>query len=91
MLQTLDADWASLIDSFEDAFPNFEAVADLLRDYFALSNAGNREINFPALLLVGEAGVGKTEASRWLSQHLNVPFRLIDMASAQTGSALSGS
>lgn len=90
-LQVLPAQWEVLIDLFEGLFPNFEAVAELLRDYFSLQSVGDNRIHFPPLLLVGDAGIGKTEAARWIANHLDVPFSIIDMASAQTGSALSGS
>lgn len=90
-LQTLPHQWELSIDLFEGLFPNFEKVANLLRDYFSLNSIGDNRINFPPVLLVGEAGVGKTEAARWIANQLAVPFLKIDMASAQTGSALSGS
>ena len=90
-LQVLPTQWEVLIDLFEGLFPNFEAVAELLRDYFSLQSVGDNRIHFPPVLLVGEAGIGKTEAARWIANHLDVPFSIIDMASAQTGAALSGS
>ncbi len=91
LLQTLSPDWELLINQFEEMFPNFNGVADLLRDYFALDTVDTGKIHFPPLLLLGEAGIGKTEAARWLSNNLGVPFKIIDMAAAQTGSMLSGS
>jgi len=90
-LQTLPNQWELSIDLFEGLFPNFEKVANLLRDYFSLNSVGDNRIYFPPMLLVGEAGIGKTEAARWIANHLAVPFLKIDMASAQTGSTLSGS
>lgn len=90
-LLSLPENWAEIIDSFEEKFPNFQKVADVLRDYFSLSSVGDKAISFPPLLFVGEAGIGKTEAAGWLAKNLALPFRIIDMASAQTGSALSGS
>lgn len=90
-LQILPPQWDLLLDVFEETFPNFVAVADYLRDHFSLASIGNNAIHFPPLLLVGEPGIGKTEAARWLASRLNVPFCMIDMASAQTGAALSGS
>lgn len=90
-LQKLAPDWETKVDQFEDVFPNFSALAVLLRDYFTLSSVGDMRVYFPPLLLVGEAGIGKTEAARWLSNNFRLPFRVMDMASAQTGATLSGS
>jgi ATP-dependent Lon protease len=60
LLQTLSPDWELLINQFEEMFPNFNGAADLLRDYFALDTVDTGKIHFPPLLLLGEAGIGKT-------------------------------
>lgn len=90
-LGMLPLDWERLLDEFEISFPNFLPLSDLLRDHFALQSLGDRRVSWPVVLLVGEAGIGKTEAARWLAERLSLPFRVFDMASAQTGSPLSGS
>jgi ATP-dependent Lon protease len=90
-LGQLPEDWSALLDRFATAFPNFNELADLLRDHFALSALGDRRACWPPVLLVGPAGIGKTEAARWLSEQLALPFTVIDMASVQTGSTLAGS
>jgi ATP-dependent Lon protease len=90
-LGMLPLDWERLLDEFETQFPNFLPLSDLLKDHFALHSLGDRRVSWPVVLLVGEAGIGKTEAARWLAERLSLPFRVFDMASAQTGSPLSGS
>lgn len=66
-LGLLPPDWKALLDEFAQAFPNFHELAELLRDHFALSSLGDGRVSWPAVLLVGPAGIGKTEAARWLA------------------------
>ena len=90
-LGVLPEDWKSMVDAFAQDFPNFSELAELLHDHFALTALGDGRIAWPPLLLVGPAGIGKTEAARWLSERLALPSRVLDMASAQSGSQLAGS
>lgn len=90
-LQTLPVNWQTLLADFQQTFPNFTAVTELLQDHFSLSTIGDQRINFPPLLLIGDAGIGKTEAARWLAEHLQIAFKVIDMASAQSNSVITGS
>lgn len=90
-LGVLPEDWKSMIEEFAQDFPNFSELAELLHDHFALTALGDGRIAWPPLLLVGPAGIGKTEAARWLSERLALPSRVLDMASAQSGSQLAGS
>jgi len=89
-LAQLPDDWRSLIDEFSRDFPNFGALTDLLHNHFALHAMGDARVSWPPILLVGPPGIGKTEAVRWWSERLGLPFRVVDMSSAQTGVMLSG-
>jgi|GEM_PF-313698 len=90
-LQTLPNDWQEILIEFSARFPNFVNASELLNDHFALTSLGDRRITFPPLLLTGNPGIGKTEAARWLAEKFQMPFRVQDMANAQTNAAISGS
>jgi len=90
-LAILPHSWRDLIDDFEAAHPNFYQLAELLRDHFALASLGDGRIQLPPIVLVGEPGIGKTVAANLIAELLQLPFKVIDMASAQTNSVLAGS
>ena len=90
-LGMLPDEWDVLIEEFTQAFPNFSDLAEVLHDHFALNAMGDGRVAWSPLLLVGPAGIGKTEAARWLAERLALSFRVFDMASAQSGSPLAGS
>lgn len=90
-LGELPDDWAKLIEDFQHDFPNFAELAEVLHDHFALHAMGDGRVAWSPILLVGPAGIGKTEAARWLAERLSLPFRVIDMASTQSNAPLAGS
>jgi len=90
-LGELPDDWTQLIEDFQRDFPNFAELAEVLHDHFALHAMGDGRVAWAPILLVGPAGIGKTEAARWLAARLNLPFRVIDMASTQSSAPLAGS
>lgn len=90
-LGELPDDWTQLIEDFQRDFPNFAELAEVLHDHFALHAMGDGRVAWSPILLVGPAGIGKTEAARWLADRLRLPFRVIDMASTQSSSPLAGS
>jgi ATP-dependent Lon protease len=90
-LGELPDDWTQLIEDFQRDFPNFAELAEVLHDHFALNAMGDGRLAWAPILLVGPAGIGKTEAARWLATRLKLPFRVIDMASTQSSAPLAGS
>lgn len=90
-LGVLPDHWLEQLDEFEALFPNFWALAEHLRDQFSLNALGDGRINWPPVVLLGPPGIGKTEASAWLAERWGLPLKIIDMATAQTNFALSGS
>lgn len=90
-LGELPDDWPELVEDFQRDFPNFAEMSEVLHDHFALHAMGDGRVAWSPILLVGPAGIGKTEAARWLANRLSLPFRVIDMASTQSSSPLAGS
>lgn len=66
-LGVLPDDWRGLIEDFSLGFPNFGEVAEMLHDHFALHAMGDGRVSWSPILLVGPAGIGKTEAARLLT------------------------
>lgn len=90
-LGLLPTAWESRLEACRARFPNFAVLLDFLGDHFALSARGDSRVFWPPILLTGAPGVGKTAVARWLADQLGLPFRVFDMASAQSSSALAGS
>lgn len=84
-------DGAALVAEFIERFPNFGSLGELLAECAALYKLSDNRVKLPPVLLVGPAGVGKTEAASYLANAVNIGFRVVDMASTQTSCSLSGS
>ncbi len=89
-LASIPDDWPLYCDGLADTFPNFLEVVGFIRQQFALSAVGDGVLRLPPLLLIGPPGVGKTEFVMTIASGLNTPLQIIDMASAQTATTLSG-
>jgi hypothetical protein len=86
----LNNHWKSIMSGFSEKFPNFSELSEFLTGQFALSYLGDGRISIPPILLMGEPGIGKTEASMWLSDKFMIPFEKIDMSSITHGGELVG-
>jgi ATP-dependent Lon protease len=90
-LIALPENWRNLMNEFIELFPNFKEFHELLVNYFALSDMGDKRFYFPPILLLGDPGIGKTEVTKWLSTNFNVAHSKIDISVSKTGSELCGS
>lgn len=80
---------AEFLNQLEADFPNFVQVIDMLRGIHALSTLGEVQ-RIPAILLLGEPGVGKTMFSEALAKGMQVAFRVVRMENQQAGAGLVG-
>lgn len=90
-LATLPVEWQAKLDELAVTHPNFEKFVDFLRGQFALAEMGDGRISLPPILFSGPPGVGKTQIVLTLATLIKTGFLQIDMAGAQSGSALTGS
>lgn len=90
-LVTIPENMADYCNDLKLRFPNFSDFIDFLHEQMALSAISDRAFRVSPVLLVGPPGIGKSELILTIADDLNSGFELIDIASAQTGSALSGS
>jgi len=90
-LATIPEQWKECCDHLISDFPNFTEVILFIKNQLALSAISNQVLRLPPFLLVGDAGIGKTEFMLTLANHFNTKLEIIDIANSQSGSALSGS
>lgn len=90
-LARLPEDWEAILTRFLLRYPNFGPLSEVLSDQFALEAMGDGCIQWQPIVLNGPPGIGKSAAVRWLARNLRTPFESLDIASTQSGSALSGS
>jgi ATP-dependent Lon protease len=83
--------WRAKLEQFEADFPNFAAFVEFLRDRFALAELGDRSIDIPPVLFDGPPGIGKTEVALSFAALFETGSMELDMAVAQSNSALAGS
>lgn len=71
--------------------PHFHEVVDLVAHQLALAKASAHPLRIPPLLLIGEAGVGKTHFAMALAKALGAPVRRQSYDNDSTAAALMGS
>lgn len=74
-------------------YPNFAEFFDFLRAQFALATLGGKPgaLRLPPVLLLGDAGIGKTAVLSKLARVVDTGFLRLNLASSQNGATLSGS
>lgn len=85
------ADVLSKLEKLKSKVSNFESVIDYIQDALAVSARFHSPIKITPILLVGEAGIGKSYFAHQLSFTLGVPSRRVAMDNIQVGAGLSGS
>ncbi|WP_262965881.1 AAA family ATPase [Methylobacter psychrophilus] len=90
-LVTIPDQWCEYCDNLALKFPNFTEVIFYLRNQLALSDLGDKVLRFLPILLVGGPGIGKSEICLTISEYFATTLKIIDISSAQTGTALTGS
>ena len=90
-LATFGPDWKNVLNDLAAEFPNFSEVIAVLREHFSLNALTDSRLSFPSMLWNGPPGIGKTEFARELAARFDQEVLYLDMAAAQSGSALSGS
>lgn len=76
-------------DDLKAKFPNFKEVIDFYKGQFRLKTLTGKT-RFQPILLLGEAGVGKTYFAKELALSLNTGYTFIDMGSLTSNWILSG-
>jgi len=90
-LATIPSGWLGCCNTLDSSFPNFSEVIDFIRSQLALASISNQVLKLPPILLVGDAGIGKTEFMLTLANLFDTKLSVIDVANSQSGSALAGS
>lgn len=90
-LARLPTNHSRWVGELREDFPNCVGLLEYLAGEFALSHVSNGILRLPPLLLAGPPGVGKTEIVYRLASAFDTECLRLDMAHAQTSSALVGS
>ncbi len=83
--------WRDYCQTLQADFPNFAEVIEFISHQMALAARKQRVFALPPMLLIGPPGIGKTEFLLTLATAVQSVLEVIDIASAQTGTALTGS
>lgn len=90
-LVTVPEHFNTTLDHLKSTYPNFADVVDFISTHLTLKTQKSPVLSLPPLLLIGPPGIGKSAFCQALATALLTPLHFIDIASAQTGSPLSGS
>ena len=88
---TFEKETIAKLDELRETSPSFVKVTERITDAICLATRYSKPIRITPILLVGEAGVGKSHYSLELSRCLGVPTKSIAMDNIQEGAGLAGS
>ena len=81
---------SSIVDCLRQEFPWFEELNDYVEDELYVRKMGNKYVYIPPILLLGDAGIGKTAYFNKLGELLNVPVVGMDMGGMNSNQVLAG-
>lgn len=91
-LHQIDESFFFSLRALQDQFEQFgEVIQYIVRAAMLAKRRGDHVLRMTPILLIGEAGTGKTEFATSLSKILRTAFKKIDMASVQNNYDLAGS
>ncbi|HWJ93714.1 MAG TPA: AAA family ATPase [Telluria sp.] len=79
------------LDPLFEECPNFDEVLGDLERYLRLAHAGDKGFNVMPILLLGDAGVGKTHFAKRLARAMETDCELISMNALSAGFVITGS
>lgn len=80
-----------VFDDLARRFPNLEETIEVVRTSVALAKLGDGRLEIPPLLLVGPAGIGKTQVADEIAAIFETKYIEIHMESEQSGASITGS
>lgn len=88
---TFEKETIAKLDQLRETSPGFVEVTERIIDAICLATRYSKPIRITPILLVGEAGIGKSHYSLELSRCLGVPIKSIAVDNLQEGAGLAGS
>ena len=79
------------LQQLERGFPHFKRVLKLIHNQIKLAERTKRTLKLPPMLLLGEAGVGKTEFTHQLARLFGSPVKRLPFDNDEVPSSLLGS
>lgn len=80
----------AVVEAMVEEFPNFAPVIEHVADQLAIATLGNGCLRLPAVLLLGEPGIGKSVFANALASALGVRTRTVSLSHATQGCTLGG-